>query len=99
MTHCARCDRPHAQPITHPTGGTEDLCPDCTARAALEHAAAQHLHALLAPTLTTWARHWVAAGVKPQDLAAVLEAHGATWGAGPRDPYAAAQVVVRDALN
>jgi len=99
---CTACGRPDALPLTPST--QEVLCPPCTAHAALVQASREHLHALLWPTLTAWARHWQAAGVRTPDLAATVTLYGTYWhpqgatDAGD-DPYTAARAAVEEMLE
>lgn len=97
---CDACGKPDAQPALHRPGGLEHLCPDCTARAALRDAAAEHLHALLWPAVVTWAQHWKAAGLKPGELSTLLDLEGGYWhphGALGRE--GGAEDAVREALG
>lgn len=79
-TPCDRCQSNNALPLMHRPGHTENLCPACTARVALEDAAAQHLRALLTPAVATWVQHWNAAGVHLEDLADTLGSVAALLG-------------------
>ncbi|WP_216319764.1 hypothetical protein [Deinococcus aestuarii] len=76
---CDACGKPDALPTIYRPGGLEYLCPACTSRAALRDSAGAHLHALLWPAVETWAQHWHAAGLKPGDLAALLDLEGGYW--------------------
>ena len=90
--------------LPHRVGNLEVLCPACTARTALTDAAWEHLHALLIPTVTVWAKHWAAAGLPAQALTCILDAEGTYWHshgalARPSNSYDAAAQVVREALT
>jgi len=80
ITPCDRCHSNNALPLEHRPGHTENLCPACTARAALEDAATLHLRALLAPAVAAWAQHWNAAGVRLDDLADTVGSVAASLG-------------------
>jgi hypothetical protein len=85
-------------------GVNEILCPACTARVTLEDTAADHLHALLYPTVLAWAQHWAAGGVSAAGLSGALALEGFHWhpqGAryrGQDDAQTSAADVIREAL-
>lgn len=98
---CDMCGRLDALPVPH---RVEALCPACAARASLLDTAHDHLHAQLAPVLTTWARYWQTAGLTVRELGELLEIEGAYWhprgGQGREEcGYDAAQVILRELLD
>lgn len=76
---CDQCAAAPGLPMPHRPGNMEVLCPACAAQGAVMDDAAEHLHAMLSPALTAWARHWHAAGLDLGQLAGLLELEGAYW--------------------
>ncbi|CAM3991452.1 hypothetical protein [Deinococcus frigens] len=105
-TICDSCLAPISfLPIPHGLAHPDALCPGCSARVALENAAAEHLHALLYPTVQAWARHWKAAGVGASALGTTLSLEGHFWHPDgllyrrEDDAHDAALAVIREALG
>ncbi|OLV16365.1 hypothetical protein [Deinococcus marmoris] len=102
---CESCAAPVPHlPQPYGLGRPAILCPTCAARVSLENAAADHLHALIYPTVLAWARHWKGAGVGAGALGSLLALEGHFWnpdGALYRDcdeAEAAAAAVIDEAI-